>query len=565
MTRADARFLGAAIIAGAAISNLSDFRVFLATGAIIAATIARSVGFLYEDTKMVSLCQLSFVGIGGWTVGWLTLNSGLPVEVALLLGGVAAVPVGVVVGLPALRLRGVDLAVATLGFALAIQVAVFNRGFPGARSNFAVPRPDFATSEVRFFWFALIVTALLELALRCLRRRTTGTTWTLVGQSERATAAAGRSVVVTKLTAFAASAFVAGIAGGLLALQIGRLSARQLEPFDSLVIFALAMMAGAAHALGAVLAGVLSSWMPELLRVFNWPQDIGPMLFAAGAAQVLSRGGGGIADQWIGLIDRLRRQGHHRNPPVGEIGDCPAPSVHRQPLIVEDLVVDYGSVRAVNRISVQVGPGDVMGLIGPNGAGKSTVVDAVAGYVRVTGGTVRLGRRPLGSLPVHRRSRSGLSRTFQRERTPNNLKVDQFIAVAARDRTSSLQRDWLLALFDLPAPSTPIARLDTAERRRLELVAAFCSAPSVALVDEPAAGLTDAESSRLGTALRRVAREWGIGILLIEHDLRLIRQVCPSVMVLDQGSVIAFGPTERTLADPRVIASYLGVEQEEPL
>ena len=563
MTRADTRFLGVAIIVGAAVSYLGDFRVFLATGAVIAATIARSVGFLYEDTKMVSLCQMSLVGIGGWTVGWLTLNSGLPVEVALLLGGIVAVPVGVVVGLPALRLRGVDLAVATVGFALAIQVVVFNRGFPGARSNFAVPRPDFARSEVRFFWFTLIVVALLELGLRHLRRHTTGTIWALVGQSERATAAAGRSVVVTKLTAFAVSAFIAGIAGGLLALQIGRLSARQLEPFDSLVVFALAVMAGSAHALGAALAGVLSSWMPELLRVLNWPQDIGPLLFAVGAAQVLSQGGGGIAGQWIGLVDRLTRRGRQRNPPAGEMGTCPSPPGCRQPLIVEDLVVDYGSVRAVNRVSVHVGPGDVVGLIGPNGAGKSTVVDAVAGYVPVTGGTVYLGRQSMGSLPVHRRARAGLSRTFQRERTPTNLKVEQFIAVAARGHTSAQQRDWLLALFDLPTPSTPIARLDTAERRRLELVAAFCSAPSAALVDEPAAGLTDPESARLGSALRRVASEWGIAILLIEHDLRLVRQVCQSVMVLDQGSVIAVGPTERTLADPRVIASYLGVEEGE--
>ena len=214
MTRADARFVLAAILAGAAVSNVSDFRLFLATGAIITAVIARSVGFLYADTRMVSLCQVSLAGVGGWTVGWLTLNSGVPVEAALLLGGLAAVPVGVVVGLPALRLRGVDLAVVTLGFAAAIQVAVFNRGFPGARTNFAVPRPGFAASEVRFLWFTLVVAVLIELSLRLVRRRTAGSTWVLVGQSERATGAAGHSVVVTKLTAFAASAFVAGIAGG---------------------------------------------------------------------------------------------------------------------------------------------------------------------------------------------------------------------------------------------------------------------------------------------------------------------------------------------------------------
>ena len=564
MTRADARFALVAILAGVAVSSLSDFRLFLATGAIITAVIARSVGFLYADTRMVSLCQVSLAGVGGWTVGWLTLNSGVPVEAALLLGGLAAVPVGVVVGLPALRLRGVDLAVVTLGFAAAIQVAVFNRGFPGARTNFAVPRPRFAASEVRFLWFTLVVAVLIELGLRLVRRRTAGSMWALVGQSERATAAAGHSVVVTKLTAFAASAFVAGIAGGLLSIQIGRLSARQLEPFDSLVMFALAVMAGSTSALGAALAGALSSWMPEILRVLGWSQDIGPMIFAVGAAQVLSQGGGGIAGQWLALAARFSRRGGERPRARRVVGHCPPPSARRLPLLVEDLTVDYGSVRAVDRVSAEVRPGEVMGLIGPNGAGKSTFVDAVTGYVQISGGRVSLGHVPLAALPVHRRVQAGLSRTFQRERTPTNLSVGHFLAVTGRERTSATQRDWLLALFDLPAAATPIAQLDSAERRRLELVAAFSAAPSVALIDEPAAGLTDEESGRLGRALRIVASEWGVGIVLIEHDLRLVRQVCQSLVVLDRGAVIAAGPTQRTLADRQVMASYLGVEGEAP-
>ena len=329
-------------------------------------------------------------------------------------------------------------------------------------------------------------------------------------------------------------------------------------------MFALAVMAGSTSVLGAALAGVLSSWMPEILRVLGWSQDIGPMIFAVGAAQVLSQGGGGIAGQWVALAARIKRRGG--KPPRARryLGHCPPPPVRRLPLVVEDLTVEYGSVRAVDRVSAEVRPGEVMGLIGPNGAGKSTLVDAVTGFVPVSGGRVSLGHDPVVALPVHRRVRAGLSRTFQRERTPTNLSVGQFLAVTGRERTSAMQREWLLALFDLPAPATPIAQLDSAERRRLELVAAFSAAPSVALVDEPAAGLTDEESGRLGRALRIVASEWGVGIVLIEHDLRLVRQVCQSLIVLDRGTVIAAGPTQRTLADQQVLASYLGVEDEAP-
>ena len=285
------------------------------------------------------------------------------------------------------------------------------------------------------------------------------------------------------------------------------------------------------------------------------------MIFAIGAAQVLSQGSGGIAGQWIGLAARFGGQRGKRPPAGRDVGHCRPPPVRRLPLVVEDLSVDYGSVRAVDRVSAEVRPGDVVGLIGPNGAGKSTFVDAVTGYVPISGGRVSLGRTALVALPVHRRVRAGLSRTFQRERTPTNLAVSQFLGVAGRDRTSATQRDWLLALFDLPAPATPIAQLDSAQRRRLELAAAFSAAPSVALVDEPAAGLTDEESDRLGSALRTVASEWGVGVVLIEHDLRLVRQVCQSLVVLDRGAVMAAGPTQRTLAHPRVMASYLGVDE----
>ena len=563
MTLADARFVGIALAVCAAASTMSDFRIFLATSAIITAIIARSVGFLYSDTRMVSLCQVSFAGVGGWTVGWLALHTQVPIEAALLIGGVAAVPVGVVVGVPALRLRGVDLAVVTLGLAAAIQVALFNRGFPGARQNFAVERPGISDSEVGFLWFTLCIAVALELCLRLLRRKTVGTTWAMVGQSERATAAAGRSVVTTKLTAFAASAFIAGIAGGLLALQIGQVSARQLEPFDSLMVFALAVMAGASSVLGAAVAGVLSAWFPELLRLLGWSQNIGPMLFAVAAAQVLSQGGGGIAGQWIDLVGRFKRKRRRQLPPKTEGGECPLPpQVRGLALAVEELVVDYGSVRAVNRVSVKVEAGQIVGLIGPNGAGKSTFIDAVTGYVPVAGGTVRLGSDRLDALAAHRRARSGLSRTFQRERVPENLSVGRFVSVASRDRTSAAQQEWLLALLCLPGPETLVAHLDSAERRRLELVAAFSSAPSVALVDEPAAGLTDAESSQLGTALDRVSREWSIGILLVAHDLRLVRQVCETVTVLDQGQVIYRGLTGQALEAPVVVACYLGVEKD---
>jgi branched-chain amino acid transport system ATP-binding protein len=268
---------------------------------------------------------------------------------------------------------------------------------------------------------------------------------------------------------------------------------------------------------------------------------------------------------------------------VPAVPASPTPTTDPPPadaLEAVDLVRRFGGIEAVSHVSFWVGAGEIVGLIGQNGAGKTTVVDLVSGYQRADHGVVRLAGRDVTEVPARRRFAHGLGRTFQGGRLFPGLTVDEAIAVGLEQ--SLVSRSLLDAAFRLPAWADTeaavatrvdelvdtfalgahrdhfVADLSTGTRRVVELATAVAHQPTLLLLDEPAAGLAQPEVESLVGLLRRIRGELGCAILLIEHDMPLVAAVSDRLVALESGSVIAEGMPAEVLADPLVVASYLG-------
>ena len=548
---------------GVLVLLLPKYWVFLLTAVFITGVSLQSLGLVAGRTGMISLCQMSFAGVGAWVTGYLNLISapgGLIVW--MIAGGLAAVPVGIAIGLPALRLRGINLAIVTLGFAAAFDTVLATITFPGQTTFTQVVRPDLFDSDRGYFVFVLTTFGIIAVALEFINASRLGASWLAVRHSERAAAAHGISIPRAKLSAFAISAFISGISGGLLAGYLGTLVSDTFSMMQSLALFAVSTMVGSHFTLGAVIGGLLIALFPELLRRLNLPQDIGNVFFAVGAVQALSTGET-IAETWRRLARRLRPRA-----PADAIArtddDLPQKAQFGagNALEVRDLTVRYGAVTALNKVNLTVPVGKVVGLVGPNGAGKSTLIDAIAGFLPRYDGSITLAGVSVDRLSATQRARRGLRRTWQTTRIAPELRVGQYIRLAAND-LSDREIDALLAWIGTPSPETLISSVDAGTRRLLDVAGVVAARPPVILLDEPAAGVSYDEALRLGERIAAIPATFGSAVLLIEHDMDLVRSACSEITVFDFGRVIANGRPETVLGMPIVQKAYMGIEFEE--
>lgn len=538
---------------------LPSYGLFLATSACISALLALSVGVVSGRAGLISLCQLSFAGAGAWIVAWLhTYATYVPLPLDILLAGCAAVPIGLIVGAPAIRLRGVDLAIATLALATASDAFFSNGTFPGADAGASVTRPTLLANDLYYLWFVIVVLVGVAFALHRIDRAPLGAAWLQVRESERAASAIGIDVARTKLSAFAASAFVAGLGGGLLAAQLGVLSSHNFEPGASLALFVLGVMAGARFIEGALLAGALVVFVPEGLLRLGLPQDISSILFAFGAIQAMSSGSG--------IAETLRRQLYRQQhlAPSRDVQTTRLNASHGSEsdvvLSVDDLTVRYGEVVAVDHISLDLRRDRVLALIGPNGAGKTTLVDAITGFAEAVGGSITIAAGPVDKLPAHLRARRGVRRTFQHDRMADDITVENYIRLAAGGRVSGSLLQAALDSVGYTGCDVPLGTLPGATRRAVEIAGALCARPNVLLLDEPAAGLIRAESERLARVIASIPARYGCAVVVIEHDLAVISACATDAIVLDHGRVIAAGSPSEVLASRIVTEAYLGEE-----
>jgi sulfate-transporting ATPase len=592
-----------AILAASAVVLVLLFTVFDRDWAeatyisLAAGVMVLSIVVLTGYAGQLSLAQWAIGGIGALSAGQL-MRAGLPLELAVPLGVVITVLIGLVFALPALRTRGVNLAVVTLGLGFTISEMVFaNNDYLGGQLDGGTPiglvevfgvEVDAFDHPHRWALVSLVAFVGIALVVANLRRSRTGRRLVAVRTNERAAASLGISVVGVKLYAFAVAAGIASVAGMLTAFQFQTIQYTGFNAFASInavgyaVIGGLGFVLGAAFAAPNAIGGLGTELLESVADLGDWAEVVGASLVIV----ILLLNQNGVADVIVRinrpLVERVRSWRAGRAGARGAAATLPEVTVETVPpatLSVQDLAVRFGAVIAVADVSFEVAPGEVVGLIGPNGAGKTTVIDAVTGFVRPAGGTIALDGQPIQRLSATKRAGLGVRRSFQSLELFEDLDVEDNIRAGAEQGASKLS--WLTDLvwpgrhaltptavaairgFDLQDDlGTLPGGLSYGKRRLVAIARALASGPSILLLDEPAAGLDDTERRELAGLIRRLADERGMGILLVEHDVPLVMSTCDRVVCIDFGEVIATGPPDEVRADENVVAAYLGSEHE---
>ncbi len=556
------------------------------------AVMVLSIVVLTGYAGQISLAQWALAGVGALIAGRF-VRADVPIELAIPLGVLLTIPVGVVFALPALRTRGVNLAVVTLGLGFLMSEVVFaNPGYLGARldGGTRIGQVELFGIEVDAFnhphaWAAVSLATFVLLALQVanLRRSRTGRRLIAVRTNERAAASLGISVFGVKIFAFALSAGLAAVAGILIGFRGQVITYGEFNVFASINSLGHAVIGGLGYVLGAVFAApnaigglgtrVVEDWIGLADR---WDLIIGSLVVFL----ILILHQNGIADVATHdrrLWEKLRlvaRRGERPPLPPTEVEPVPPAT-----LSVAGLTVRFGSVIAVDGVSLEVRPGEVVGLIGPNGAGKTTLIDAVTGFVPVTEGSISLDGRRIDRMNATHRARLGLRRSFQSLELFEDISVEENIRAGSDQLASRLS--WVTDLFwpgrhELTSTAVAAVRefelephldetpeqLPYGRRRLVGIARAVASGPSVVMLDEPAAGLDENESAELARLIRRLADERGMGVLLVEHDVALVMSTCDRVVVIDFGNVIASGTPAAIRGDQAVRDAYLGHADE---
>lgn len=570
-----AALVGVAVLFIPWIAN--DFSFTRVSQILIMMTLLMGLGIVTGTAGMIALCQMTFAAVSAWTIEWLEVNVGpgmfgeLSFFVYMIGGAVVATVIGIVVGLPALRLRGVNLAVVTLSLAFAFDLTIVYFGFPANKANMQITRPfGIGGSSAKPDMFAttvliIVITAIIAVALVYMQRSRWGSSWKMVAFSERGTASSGTSVQVAKLTAFAVSAFVGGIGGGLYELVYLQARPEAFSPYGSIVLYVLATLVGSYLIDMALFGGILSVAIPFILTRLKLPLFWGDIFFGVASIQGLTTGSNLGEDIRRGMRKSKRAQQAEAVAEAAaaethkEIASVPIPKGTGKPLlVVENLTVAFGAVKANSEVNITVTEGTIFGLIGPNGAGKSTFIDAVSGFLPHHTGSVVLDGVALDKLSPSRIARTGLRRTYQQDRVPSTLTVGAYLKFIARGKASRADIDEILEFFGCPTYYTPLSVVDVGTRRLIEVAAGVASKPKLLLLDEPAAGLDHEQHIAFGERLRQVPTKYGVTLLIIEHDLDLVRSVTTELTVLNFGEVLASGSQEEVLSNKEVLKAYMG-------
>jgi ABC-type branched-subunit amino acid transport system ATPase component/branched-subunit amino acid ABC-type transport system permease component len=550
-----------------------------------------SLGLLVKMAGQVSLAHTALAAVGGAAFAHAATDWNLPWLLALLFAGLVAVVVGLIISVPAIRVSGVFLALATFGFALFLQQMIYPTKLMFGREAEGIfaPRPSFAESDRSYYYVVLAFVVITALVMVWIHYARMGRILRALGDSPNALNTMGTTVNIVLVSVFCISSFFAAIAGALYASMAGNINSGTPPyiPLTSLTIFAVIMLVAAGTPWYGLACAFAFYLVPYYIDKWFGLADIAQYtVLVFGAAGILvanqSDRKPGLPAAWIRFFERFRTAPTH--PTVLEATSLERPSPAGDGLEIDKLTVRFGGLTAVDALTLRAPFGRITGLIGPNGAGKTTTFNACSGLVRPSSGKVAYAGTSIVRRSPAARARMGIGRTFQRVELWESLTVLQNVALGReapmaggsfvrqlsgkpgdRDEIDEAVREavQLAGIGDIT--DRRVSDLSTAERRLVELARALAGPFELLLLDEPSSGLDSTETRAFGQLLQNVVELRGTAILLVEHDMSLVTQVCEYIYVMDFGRLIFEGPPHDVMSSQIVRAAYLGTGDDAEL